>query len=158
MRRIVVLVVGFMVLGVLPAQAGEPDKVNTLYRGSAAPDVQQPAAPDVVRQGTCSGQSLWRLGLTGVGDEIRVRLVLHRIPEASYWRIVLRHGRAGPDPFNYGDGRVFFEGVRSNATCCDPEVEVKRRVRDLEGDDGFAAKAVDQQTGEVCKALGVIQE
>ena len=29
MRRIVVLVVGLLVLGALPAQAGEPDEVTT---------------------------------------------------------------------------------------------------------------------------------
>ena len=37
-------------------------------------------------------------------------------------------------------------------------IAVRKGVGDLEGDDGFAGKAVDQQTGQVCKALGVIKE
>jgi hypothetical protein len=73
------------------------------------------------------------------------------------WRIVLRHGRAGPSPFNYGDGRVFVD-VTKAAPISSPELEVQLKVADLEGDDGFAARAVDQQTGQVCKTLGVIEE
>jgi hypothetical protein len=53
---------------------------------------------------------------------------------------------------------VFFEGTRSDAGCCNTEIAVQRSVRDREVDDGFAAKAVDQQRGQVCKGLSVIQE
>jgi hypothetical protein len=113
------------------------------------------AAPDVVRNGPCSAR--WHRMLTDAEDKIRVRFEV--LSAAGHrWRIELRHGRAGPDPFDYGDGRVFFEGTRSNAGCCSPEIAVERSVGDREGDDGFAAKAVDQQTGQVCKALAVISE
>jgi len=128
MRRIVVLVVGLLALGATPAQAG---------------------APDVWERGHCSGQSRWHLGLEDTGDKIRVRFVVH-FSQDRPWRIVLRHGRAGPDPFNYGDGRVFFSGTKTGPYLS-PNVEVQRRVADLEGDDGFAAEAVDQQTGQVCR-------
>ena len=95
--------------------------------------------------------------LKDLGDKIRVRFEV--LSAAGHrWRIVLRHGRAGPDSFDYGDGRVFFEGTRSNAGCCSPGIAVERSVGDREGDDGFAARAVDQKTGQVCKALAVIQE
>jgi hypothetical protein len=36
------------------------------------------------------------------------------------WRFVLRHGRAGPDPFDHGDGRVFFEGTRDHPAAAVP--------------------------------------
>jgi hypothetical protein len=129
---------------------------------TAPPPARASAAPDVARNGPCSGGidpelSIWRLQLTDVGDKIRVRFVVDPAWEYS-WRIVLRHGRAGPDPFDYGDGRVFFEGTRSDAGCCNTEIAVQRSVRDREVDDGFAAKAVDQQRGQVCKGLSVIQE
>ena len=122
------------------------------------PPARAASAPDVVRTGPCSGGSTWRLELTDYGpDEIQVRFKVggaagHR------WRFVLRHGRAGPDSFDHGDGRVFFEGTRDHPACCSPDLWVHARVGNREGDDGFAAKAVDQQTGQVCKALGVIQE
>jgi len=73
------------------------------------------AAPDWVNKGNCSGQSRWRLALTDEGDKIRVRFVVGGA-EGHRWRIVLRHGRAGPDPWNYGDGRVFFEDTRDHRT------------------------------------------
>jgi hypothetical protein len=130
MRKIGILVVGLLVLGAVPASA----------------------APDVVRQGMCSGPSGWRLKLTDVGDEIRVRFVI-RFSLDQPWRIVLRHGRAGPDPFNYGDGHVFFEDTRTGPFLS-PEIRIRRSVWDLEGDDGFAAMAVQQggqHAGQLCR-------
>ena len=127
MRRIVVLAVGLLVLGAVPASA----------------------APDVVRTGSCSGPSSWRLGLTDVGDKIRVVFVIRHSAD-NPWRIVLRHGRAGPEPFNYGDGHVFLEGTRTGPYLS-PDIKVRRGVVDLEGEDGFAAKAVDRYTGQLCR-------
>ena len=63
-------------------------------------------AQDVVRYGTCSGDSRSRLVLKDLGDKIRVRFFIV-FPNDHPWRIVLWHGRAGSEPFNYGDGRVF---------------------------------------------------
>jgi hypothetical protein len=95
------------------------------------------------------------LALTDVGDKIGVRFVVI-YAAGDQWRFALRHGRAGPDPFDYGDGRVFFEGTRDHPPCCSSNLAVHASVGDREGDDGFAAKAVDQQTGQVCKARAVI--
>ena len=117
------------------------------------------AAQDVVRYGTCSGDSRSRLVLKDLGDKIRVRFFVV-FPDDYPWRIVLWHGRAGSEPFNYGDGRVFFVGTRVDVEpyISVDAIAVRKGVGDLEGDDGFAGKAVDQQTGQVCKALGVIKE
>ena len=111
----------------------------------------------MMREGTCSGQSgLSWLELTDTGDKIRARFVVRYAQGGQKpWRFVLRLGRAGPDPFNYGDGRVFFEGITVRPFLSQ-EVAVQASVGDLEGDDGFAAKAVNQGTGQVCKALAVI--
>jgi hypothetical protein len=122
---------------------------------TAPPPARASAAPgDVVRRGPCSGPSRWRLGLWDKGDKIRVRFA---IPDSHHhrWRIVLRHGRAGPNPFNYDDGRVFFSGT-SESPFLSFEIVVWRSVDDREGDDGFGAWAVDEQTGEVCKGQAVI--
>ena len=49
-------------------------------------------------------------------------------------------------------------GTRVKSSLFGSAIAVRKGVGDLEGDDGFAGKAVDQQTGQVCKALGVIKE
>ena len=145
MRRIVVLVVGLLVLGVLPAQAGEPDEVTTLYRGSAAPDVQQPAAPDVVRQRTCSDGARSRLELTELGQffvptGIQVRFEVHRSPVGHSWRITLVD-----DWFPLDPDRV-VRRIRVARDSGDLAVQVRwDRVFEL-----VRAKAVDMQTGQVC--------
>jgi hypothetical protein len=139
MRRIVVLAVGLLVLQAMPALAGQPD-VHLVAECSFV----ESEVGDVY------------LNLEDTGDKIKVHFVIHR-PMHHLWRIVLRHGRAGPSPFNSGDGRVFVDVTKANAFLSS-EVEVEQRVADLEGNDGFAARAVDQQTGQVCKTLGVIEE
>jgi hypothetical protein len=139
MRRIGSLVVGFLVLGAVPASAGQPD----VHLAAECSSVESEVG-DVY------------LNLEDTGDKIKVHFVIHR-PTDHLWRIVLRHGRAGPSPFNYGDGRVFVDVTKARPFLS-PELEVDQKVADLEGDDGFAARAVDQQTGQVCKTLGVIEE
>ena len=122
---------------------------------TAPPPARASAAPgDVVRRGPCSGPSRWRFGLWDEGDKIRVRFA---IPDSHdhRWRIVLRHGLAGPNPFNYDDGRVYFSGTRVSPFFSF-EIVVWRSVDDREGDDGFGAWAVDERTGEVCKGQAVI--
>jgi hypothetical protein len=57
--------------------------------------------------------------------------------------------------FDQGDGRVFFEGTEED-TCCGAGILIQGSVSDREGDDGFAAKAVNTRTGQVCKAQAVI--
>jgi len=134
-RGVVVLVVGLLVLGAVPASAG---------------------TADVGRNGPCSGdwpdepdlESFWTLKLTDVGDRIEVRFVVHHSMDQP-WRFVLRHGRAGPEAFGYGDGDVFFEDVRTGPYLS-PDVGVRTSVRDLSGDDGFAAKAV--RPDHLCRA------
>jgi hypothetical protein len=122
-----------------PADPGET--------GPAVP--AQAGEPDVVRGGPCSGESRWRLELTDEGDRIKVRFEVHNSLDHR-WRVVLRHGRAGPDGFDHGDGRVFYDGIKS-AVFLWTGFEVQRRVVDHpEVDDGFAAKAVDQRTGQLC--------
>jgi hypothetical protein len=124
MRRVVVFVVGLLVLQATPAGA---------------------AAPDVVRQQTCSDGARSRLELTDIGDQIKVRFEVHRSPVGHEWRIRIRHGGGimGPNfdwlyppPMVAGDSGDFV---------------VQLRTRDREDlVDSFMARATDTQTGQRC--------
>lgn len=134
MKRIIVLVVGLLMLQATPASA----------------------APDVVRQRTCSDGARSRLELTDIGDRIKVRFEVHQSPVGHAWRIVLRHGVVDLGGINRG--QVKFEGTRVASE--NGELAVQRLVRDLEGGlaggDGFVAKAVDRQTGQSCRVKAAI--
>ena len=54
---------------------------------TAPPPALASAAPDVVKQGRCSDGARWRLGLTDLGDRIRVRFEVHQSPVGHRWRI-----------------------------------------------------------------------
>jgi hypothetical protein len=126
MRRVVVFVVGLLVLQATPASA----------------------APDVVRQRTCSDGARSRLELTDLGDQIKVRFEVYRSPVGHEWRIHFRFVERNI-PFRYG--HVFFRGTR---VASDSGVfVVQLRFPDWGEVDGLVGKAVDRQTGEVCKAF-----
>jgi hypothetical protein len=124
MRRAVVLVVGLMVLQATPASA----------------------APDVVRQRTCSDGAGSRLELTDIGrtpDQYRiwVRFEVHRSPVGHSWRITLHGNRLG---FLSPNMLVRRTSVASDSG--DLAVQVRRW-----GVNGLVkAEAVDTQTGQRC--------
>ena len=68
MRRIVVLTVGLLVLGALPASA----------------------EPDVVRNRTCSEGARSHPVIADGGDRIWVRFEVHQSPPGHEWRIHFR--------------------------------------------------------------------
>jgi hypothetical protein len=126
MRRIVVLTVGLLVLGAVPASAG---------------------TPDVVRHGPCSDGARWRLEVTDTGDWIKVRFEVHQSPVGHEWRIYFRHMQHNIFPII---GHVFFRGTRvasdSGVLVVEPRHPDRGKV------DGLVGEAVDRQTGQVCKA------
>jgi hypothetical protein len=135
MRKIAVLTFGLLLMQAAPASA----------------------APDVVSQEMCSHGGRARLVLTDVGDRIKVRFEVHRSPVGRSWRIVLRHGRVDLGGPNHG--QVKFEGTR--VANENDDLAVQRSVVDQEGfqgGDGFAAKAVDRQTGQLCRLREAIFE
>ena len=83
MRRIVVLAVGLLVLGAVPAQAGESDVT--------------------VR---CGGGVRARLELNDLGDRVRLRFVLHGSAPGDRWTMWI--GRHTPP----GGGYLVFHGTR----------------------------------------------
>lgn len=130
MRRIVVLMFGLLVLEAMPAEA----------------------APDEVKQSPCRsgqpGEARSRLKLTEMvdSDSIKVRFEVYRSPEGHSWRIELGH-QTNPLA-HWPSAVVIFEGTRVASESGD--LVVQRRVP-AHRFDAFRAKAVDTQTGQVCK-------
>src|SRR4029450_4855613 len=121
MRRIVVLAVGLLVLGAVPAQA-DP----------------------VVKARMCSDGARMRLELINTRARIKVRFEVHQIPPGHEWRIAFRHVSHNITP-SYG--HVFFRGTRVASDSGVFEV----RVRRPDFGDGVVGKAVDTRTGQVGK-------
>jgi hypothetical protein len=126
MRRVVVLLVGLLVLQATPASAG----------------------PDVVKAGMCSDGARSRLELTDTGDRIQVRFEVHRSPVGHEWRITFRFVE-----HNIGNlyGHVFLRDTRVASDSGVFVVQLQRPDWAIEG--GVVGKAVDRQTGQVCRAL-----
>jgi hypothetical protein len=99
-------------------------------------------APDVVKQGMCSDDARWRLELTDLGDWSKVRFEVHRSPVGDEWHILLR-------PFTGFLVMEPFGGRRVVAS--DSGIFVVQRLYQVWA-EGLKAKAVDRQTGQVCKA------
>jgi hypothetical protein len=95
-----------------------------------------------------------RLELRDIGDRIKVRVEVHRSPVWHSWHIVLRHAEVSIAPPGPGDYQVFFEGTRLASDS--GELAVQRPIQDRATHHAFKAKAVDTQTGQVCKAHGGI--
>jgi hypothetical protein len=113
-----------------------------------------PAAPDVVSQRTCSDGARSRLELTDTGDRIKLRFEVHQSPVGHEWRIHFRH-KSHSFANSTAYGHAFFRGTR---VASDSGVLVVQRSFpdwNREGPahpDGVDGRAVDRQTGEVCKA------
>jgi hypothetical protein len=109
----------------------------------------------VVEQEMCSDGARVRLELTNIGgvtgmfSTIVARFELHRSPVGHEWRILLERF-SGMDP-----PIVLMRHTRVASDNGDLVVQ-RSRFRDGMPRVWYRAKAVDQQTGEVCKALGVI--
>ena len=125
-RRIAVLAVGLLVLQATPASA----------------------APDEVRQRACSDGAGSRLEVTEMvdSDSIKVRFEVYRSPGGHSWHIELRHQT---NPLGHWPSAVvIFDVTRVASESGD--LVVQRRVP-AHRVDMFRARAVDTQTGEVCK-------
>ena len=111
-------------------------------------------APDVVRQRTCSDGARSRLELTNLGrfyipTGIRVRFEVHRSPVGHSWLISLRAERVG---LFAPAGQVFRGIIVANDSG---DLAVKR---DRDGQWGLVeAKAVDTQTGQICRVNAEIE-
>jgi len=121
---------------------------------TAPPHAPASAGPDEWVVGTCNDGARGQLKLTDMGDRIRVRFEVHRSPVGHSWLIRMRHHKPTiPFPSPWPNAFVFFRGTRVASDSGVLAVQVS--FPDRTGGplpDGWAAYAVDKQTGQVCRA------
>jgi hypothetical protein len=134
----------------------ETGPTETGPAGSAPVPALASAAPDVVKQRTCSDGAWSQLALTDLGRRILVRFEVHRSPVGHTWRITIAHGGGimGPN-FVWA-----FEGIRVAGDSGDFSVQLPTPDRFHSATCGtlgecppdlFRARATDTQTGQLCK-------
>jgi hypothetical protein len=93
---------------------------------------------DVIRQGSCSGRSDWKLKLSPENGRIEVQFEVDSNRVGQTWRVRLRH-----------DGVLFFNALRTTQGPSG-SFEVRRVVANHAGTDAFRARAVNVNSGETC--------
>jgi hypothetical protein len=104
------------------------------------PSVAQAKAGDVIKTGSCSAGSTWKLKLSPENGQIEVDFEVDSNVVGQTWRVRLRH-----------NGEVFFRGTRTTQPPSG-SFEVHRVAPNAAGTDTFAARAVNPDTGETCVA------
>jgi hypothetical protein len=93
---------------------------------------------DVIRRGSCSGQSDWKLKLSPQDGRIEVEFEVDQNVSGDRWRVNIRH-----------DGDVAFRGTRMTRGASG-SFEVRTVESNGAGSDTFRARARNVSTGEVC--------
>jgi hypothetical protein len=93
---------------------------------------------DVIREGSCSGASDWKLKLSPENGKIEVDYEVDSNKVGQTWRVKLFH-----------DGDRFFVGTRETAGASG-SFTVRKVVGNHSGTDSFRARARNLSTDEVC--------
>ena len=93
---------------------------------------------DVIRRGSCSGQSDWKLKLSPEGGRIQVEFEVDQNVVGDRWRVTIRH-----------DGDLAFRDTRTTHGASG-SFEARIVEPNNAGSDAFRARARNLSTGEVC--------
>jgi hypothetical protein len=94
---------------------------------------------DVIRRGSCSGASDWKLKLSPEDGRLEVEFQVDQNRVGDTWRVVMRR-----------NGNVFFRGQRVTRGPSG-SFEVRRVISNPAGEDRIRARAVNLSTDEVCR-------
>ena len=94
---------------------------------------------DVIREGSCSGSSDWKLKLSPENGRIEVEFEVDQNVSGDRWRVKIRH-----------DGDRVFRGTRTTGGASG-SFEVRIVEDDRAGADTFRARARNLSTDEVCR-------
>ena len=98
---------------------------------------------DVIRRGSCTGVSDWKLKLSEENGRVEVEYEVDQNRVGDTWRVRIRH-----------NGDLVFAGRRTTqAPSGSFEVRILQRNRN--GDDVFKGRAVNLRTGAVCGGRAV---
>lgn len=93
---------------------------------------------DVIRRGSCSGSTDWKLKLSPDDNGIEVEYEVDSNINGQRWQVRIKDNGSG-----------IFSGSRVTAAPSG-SFEVRVVSTDAAGTDGFRARAVNRVTGEVC--------
>ncbi len=93
---------------------------------------------DVLRSGSCSGRSDWKLKLSPEDGGLEVEFEVDQNVSGDRWRVIMRH-----------DGRKFFKGHRTTKRPSG-SFELRKVTNNLAGADKIVAKATNLHTSESC--------
>lgn len=94
---------------------------------------------DVVRRGSCSGTADWKVKASPEDGRIEVEAEVDSNRAGQTWRWRLRH-----------NGSLSARGTKQTAGASG-SFTVRRVMADLAGDDVFRFRAVDVNSGQVCR-------
>jgi hypothetical protein len=94
---------------------------------------------DIIRTGSCSSTSDWKLKLSPENGRIEVEFEVDQNRNGDTWDIRLRR-----------DGVLIASGVRTTLAPSG-SFEFRRVVNESIGTDTFVARAVNRRTGEICR-------
>jgi len=112
-----------------------------LIGGTAMPVLAKDG--DVIRRGSCSGNSDWKLKLSEEDGRIEVEYEVDQNVVGAVWRVQIRH-----------DGDLVFAGRRTTRAPSG-SFEVRILQRNRAGDDVFRGRAVHTRTGQTCGGRAV---
>ena len=93
---------------------------------------------DVIRRGSCSGQSDWKLKLSPENGRIEVEFEVDQNVAGDRWRVTIRH-----------DGDLALRDTRTTRGASG-SFEARTVESNNAGSDAFRARARNLSTGEVC--------
>jgi hypothetical protein len=112
--------------------------VLALSAVTAAP-LAQAKDGDVIRRGSCSGASTWKLKLSPEDGKIEVEFEVDQNVVGDVWRVKIFH-----------DGELVFRGKRTTKAPSG-SFEVRIVEPNRAGPDDFVPKARNLSTDEVCR-------
>jgi hypothetical protein len=104
----------------------------------ALPAVAFAGDRDVIREGSCSGRSDWKLKLSPEDGRIEVEFEVDQNVVGDEWRVRIRH-----------DGEIAFRGTRTTRGASG-SFELRIVEPNSAGADSFRARARNISTDEVC--------
>lgn len=107
----------------------------------AAPMTVSAKDGDIIRRGSCTASSGWKLKLSPEDGRIEVEFEVDQNRNGQRWNVKLRR-----------NGNVFWRGSRTTRPPSG-SFEVRRLTRNGPGVERIVARAKNPRTGEVCRGV-----
>ena len=107
----------------------------------AAPMTASAKDGDIIRRGSCTAASDWKLKLSPENGRIEVEFEIDQNRNGQKWFVKLKR-----------NGNLFWRGARTTQAPSG-SFEVRKLTRDGAGTEKIVAKARNARTGEVCRGV-----